>query len=249
MSQSLHCLKEESMKTSVLQFDEVFSIDPDGTPVVKRMLIFRSMPLMPGARCAKGFKFGGTDISTHVDHPVIVYDRGTHLEVLGFARFTEDKPNKNWVKGWALIRMEPWSLYGFYHTKEQAAEDQKEAGEGFEVRYGSKRIPDGEMAAFGCDPKLHVAMHYPRKKMYHEQVRITGALPHGMSGGAVWHVGSDGVPTLVAIASNYDAGKKFMRGTRINPLLFRIRDELRADMAREGIEPQDAGGRVSRFLL
>ena len=97
-------------------------------------------------------------------------------------------------------------------------------------------IPNGEMAAFGCDPKLPVAMHYPRKKMYHEQVRITGALPHGMSGGAVWHVGTAGMPTLVAIATNYDAGKQLMRGTRINPLLFRIREHLRADIAGKGIE-------------
>lgn len=50
-------------------------------------------------------------------------------------------------------------------------------------------------------------------------------------------VGSDGVPILVAIATNHDAGKKFMRGTRINPLLFRIRDEVRADMARKGVTP------------
>jgi len=128
------------MKTSVLQFDEIFDVDCGGTPVVKRMVVFRGMPLTPGARCAKGFKFGGTDISTHIDDPVIVYEHGTHLEILGFARFAEDKPNEKWVKGWALLRTKPWSLYGFYHTKEQAEEDRKEAGESFEVRYGSKRI-------------------------------------------------------------------------------------------------------------
>ena len=100
-------------------------------------------------------------------------------------------------------------------------------------------IPDTEMGAFGCDPALHAAMRYPRKKMYHEQVRVTGALPHGMSGGAVWHVGADGLPIVVAIATNYDAGKKFMRATRINPLLFRIRDVLRVDMARKGATPDE----------
>lgn len=100
-----------------------------------------------------------------------------------------------------------------------------------------RAIPDAELVSHGLDARVHVAMHYPRKKMHHEGRRVTGALPHGMSGGAIWHVGSDGVPILAAVATGYDAGKKNMNGTRINPLLFRIRDELRADAQRRGITP------------
>jgi hypothetical protein len=128
------------VKTSILPFEDVFDVAADGVPVVKRTLIIRGMPLLPGARCRAGFRFAGTDISEHIDEPLVVFERPDHLEFLGFASYTPDKPNKGWVKGWGVVRKATYSLESFFPTQEQAEETRQKLGDGFEVVFGSKRI-------------------------------------------------------------------------------------------------------------
>jgi hypothetical protein len=127
-------------KTSILPFEDVFDIASDGVPVLKRTLIIRGMPLLPGARCHPGFRFAGTDIYEHIDQPLVVFEHRDHLEFLGFASYTPDKPNKGWVKGWGVVAKATYSLHAFFPTQEQAEEARQKLGDGFEVVYGSKRI-------------------------------------------------------------------------------------------------------------
>lgn len=128
------------MNTTIFPFEDVFDIASDGVPVVKRTLMIRGMPLLPGARCCSGFRFAGIDISEHIDQPLVVFEHPDHLEFLGFASYTPDKPNKRWVKGWGVVESATTSLRSFFPTQEQASEAQDKLGVGFEVVYGSKRI-------------------------------------------------------------------------------------------------------------
>ena len=139
--------------------------------------------------------------------------------------------------GKAFPRPERWIFSGYPWRKS----NNRVVGQIVNTRMDvmERAIPDEDLADFDLDARLHVAMHYARKKMQHEGRRVIGALPHGMSGGAIWLVGQDSAPIVVAIATSYDSGKKVMSGTRINPLLFRIRDELQADMKRRGIAPPE----------
>ncbi|CAB3856921.1 hypothetical protein LMG3410_02075 [Achromobacter aegrifaciens] len=51
-----------------------------------------------------------------------------------------DEDNPGWVKGWAVLRNDPWDLAGFFPTLEQASAYLKEKGPGYAVRLGSKRL-------------------------------------------------------------------------------------------------------------
>jgi len=128
------------VETSILPFEDVFDIAADGVPVVKRTLVIRGMPLLPGQRCGPSFRFAGTDISEHIDQPLVVFERPDHLEFLGFAHYTPDMLNKKWVNGWGVVDKATYSLHSFFPTQEQAEEACQKAGDGFEVIYGSKRI-------------------------------------------------------------------------------------------------------------
>ena len=128
------------MNTAILPFEDVFDVAPDGVAVVKRTLVIRGMRLVPGARCRPGFRFAGTDIYEHIDQPLVVFERPDHLEFLGFASYTPDKPNKEWVKGWGVVESAASSLRSFFPTHEQAREAREKLGDGFDVVYGSKRI-------------------------------------------------------------------------------------------------------------
>ena len=138
------------MRTSILPFDEVFDVAPDSVPLVKRALLIRGMPLLPGTRCRPGFRFAGWDISEHIDDPIVVYERGDHLELLVFAKYQKDKANEKWVKGWLIVRDddESPSFYGLYFTNEQAEEARQEAGVGFIVVFGSKKIGSNDEFTF-----------------------------------------------------------------------------------------------------
>lgn len=127
-------------RTSILPFEDVFDIASDGVPVVKRTMIIRGVPLLSGVRCHPGFRFAGTDISEHIDQPLVVFERPDHLEFLGFASYAPDKPNKGWVKGWGVVAKATYLLHSFFPTQEQAEEARQKRGDGFEVVYGSKRI-------------------------------------------------------------------------------------------------------------
>lgn len=101
-----------------------------------------------------------------------------------------------------------------------------------------RALTSDELVTLGYDPRNHVALHYDRLKVQHKRQAITGALPRGMSGGPIWQV-ADGVQILLAILTDYDAKKKVLRGTRINPLLFEIRRRILAslDPAAGGAKP------------
>lgn len=91
-------------------------------------------------------------------------------------------------------------------------------------------LSDDEVAALGHDPGINVGMRYDREKFRHGETPITGPLPDGMSGGAIWQRSPDGIPALVGIATTFDEPRRLMLGTRIRPLLFRVRDALRAKL-------------------
>jgi len=124
------------LKTLTLPFEDVFEIASDGVPVVKRRLMIRGFPLMPGARCRAGFRFAGWDIAEHIDHPVVVVEHTDHLELLGFAVYDKDSRNERWVKGWLVVKDddESCSFFGLYFTKEQAEEARQGAGARFHCR-------------------------------------------------------------------------------------------------------------------
>ena len=128
------------MATTIYQFEEVFDTAPNGVPILKRALSISGWLLPPGTPCQSGLQFGGTEISKHLDQPLIVFDREQYLEFLGFASFSKDKANKKWVMGWGVVKNNPWCLFDFLPTKEQADEACQKAGVDFDVVYGSKRI-------------------------------------------------------------------------------------------------------------
>jgi hypothetical protein len=91
-------------------------------------------------------------------------------------------------------------------------------------------LMDDEIAALGLDPRVNVAMRYDREKLSHGDTPVTGPLPHGMSGGAIWQRSPDGAPILAGIATTFDGPRRLMLGTRIRPLLFRVRDTIRGQL-------------------
>ncbi len=91
-------------------------------------------------------------------------------------------------------------------------------------------LSEHEITALGRDPRVTLAMHYDREKMQHEGMPITAPLPHGMSGGAIWQRSEAGTMILAGIATTFDESRRLMLGTRIGPLLFRVRDTLRAQL-------------------
>ena len=97
---------------------------------------------MPGSRCRPGFQFSGWDIAEQIDNPVVVVEHANHLELLGFAVYDKDRRNERWVKSWLVVKEndESPSFFGLYFTKEQAEEARQQAGHGYIVVYGSKKI-------------------------------------------------------------------------------------------------------------
>ncbi|EHJ8664836.1 hypothetical protein KB365_004872, partial [Escherichia coli] len=45
----------------------------------------------------------------------------------------EDKDNKGWVKGWAVVRSSPWHLVGVFATEEDAETEARKMGDKYEV--------------------------------------------------------------------------------------------------------------------
>ena len=105
------------MKTSLYPFEDLFESAPDGIPIVKRTLLIRGLPLLPGSRCRPGFRFAGIDISEHVDQPIVVFDRIDHLDFLGFVSYERDKENKNWVKDGVLLTATPTCCTDFFRQR------------------------------------------------------------------------------------------------------------------------------------
>ncbi|STR52717.1 Uncharacterised protein [Klebsiella oxytoca] len=46
-----------------------------------------------------------------------------------------DLDNEGWVKGWAVIRNNPWHLVGVYATKDVAETKAGSLGPGYEAKY------------------------------------------------------------------------------------------------------------------
>jgi hypothetical protein len=55
------------------------------------------------------------------------------------AKHPPDPDNPGWVLGWAVYRLKPWALAGFYPS-EEAAYDGVIGKKGFKVAYGSHRL-------------------------------------------------------------------------------------------------------------
>lgn len=51
-----------------------------------------------------------------------------------------DPSNPGWALGWGVVRREPWHLAGLFPDQEQAETFRRELGEGYEVRFGSRRL-------------------------------------------------------------------------------------------------------------
>jgi hypothetical protein len=54
--------------------------------------------------------------------------------------FSLDDSNLGWIKGWAVIRNNPWDLAGVYLTKELADAELEVRGAEYVVRYGSRQL-------------------------------------------------------------------------------------------------------------
>lgn len=51
-----------------------------------------------------------------------------------------DSDNPLWVKGWGVVRNEPWHFVGLFPTEVEAQERCAELGNGYEVKFGSRRL-------------------------------------------------------------------------------------------------------------
>lgn len=120
-----------------------------------------------------------------------------------------------------------FSGYPVNRTKTRVALQQITASR---VDVNENAIPASDHAVYGFNPKLHLAMRYDRQNLQSEGQRVNGPDPDGMSGGAIWHVTPEGVPLLAGIATHHDPVKKFLRGTRIRPVLTRAAEYLVENM-------------------
>ncbi|BAS57921.1 hypothetical protein NIES2135_26990 [Leptolyngbya boryana NIES-2135] len=51
-----------------------------------------------------------------------------------------DPDNPGWVKGWGVVRNNPWHLYAVCMTEGEAHQALREAGSEYEVTYGSHEL-------------------------------------------------------------------------------------------------------------
>ena len=65
-------------------FDEIFDLDSNGTPTLKRTLVVADIPLTPGMRWQPGFRFAGWDVAEHMGKPVVARDEGEYLRFVRF---------------------------------------------------------------------------------------------------------------------------------------------------------------------
>ena len=130
------------MNTFAFGFAEIFDLGSSGVPMLKRTLIIADIPLSPGMRWQPGFTFAGCDIANYLGQPVVAIDKGADLLFLGFAAL--DGKNSGWAKGWLVLKEINSILFGFYPTEYLAKQSVREAGEGFVVRCGSKRLGNND---------------------------------------------------------------------------------------------------------
>lgn len=51
-----------------------------------------------------------------------------------------DPENPGWVKGWGVVRNDPWTLYAVCMTESEANQALEEAGSEYQVIYGSHEL-------------------------------------------------------------------------------------------------------------
>lgn len=54
--------------------------------------------------------------------------------------FPLDETNLGWIKGWAVLRQEPWDLAGIFPTREAATVELTKQGPPYQLAYGSRRL-------------------------------------------------------------------------------------------------------------
>lgn len=57
-----------------------------------------------------------------------------------YSNFPKDAINPGSVKGWGVVRMEPWHFAGLYLTEEAANAIQEKLGDDYKVADGSHRL-------------------------------------------------------------------------------------------------------------
>ncbi len=60
--------------------------------------------------------------------------------MIDLSNFPRDPVNGNRVIGWAVYRLEPWHLFGFYTNETEARAAQKRAGPTYDVAFGSSTL-------------------------------------------------------------------------------------------------------------
>ena len=77
-------------------------------------------------------------------------------------QFAPDPDNKGWVLGWAVYRLKPWALAGFYRIEEDAY-DAVIGKKGFKVAYGSHRLGSDDFIGKRQAPEPPKSKKLPRK--------------------------------------------------------------------------------------
>ena len=54
--------------------------------------------------------------------------------------FPLDDVNLGWIKGWGVIRENPWDLAGMFPTKAEADAEQVKRGSAYSVGYGARQL-------------------------------------------------------------------------------------------------------------
>ena len=60
--------------------------------------------------------------------------------MIDLSHFPKDPVNSDRVVGWAVYRFDPWHLFGFYTSEDEARSAQRQAGNDYVVAYGSNTL-------------------------------------------------------------------------------------------------------------
>ena len=120
-------------------FVSVFSLRNDGTPINTVTLGIAEIIFSPGTPFPRGCRFAGIDVAEHVGQEIVAEEYDGIVDLKGFVHFPVDPGNPGWVRGFAVVRKNPWHFAGIYPVKYEAEVDLKRLGKGYEVAFGSHR--------------------------------------------------------------------------------------------------------------
>lgn len=114
-----------------------------------------------------------------------------------------------------------YEFTGYPHRRERLDRGKKRSVPGY-ASITSESVSEERFRELGLSTLTHVVIAYQREKMMQNGRQITGPLPHGLSGGAVWkrYAGSED-RKLAAIAIEFRG--ECLIGPRISPVLEYIR--------------------------